>query len=136
MKDSSRKTFQEELANLAIDPDVLATELAAELVGDPLDEIDLAGFDTDQHNAAKECEAGLLWLSQGHEERLQGLRIFCEHRDSRALPLLFPLLNEPCPVERMSAVYALGRNPCPRAVDILLQRALQLDHLAEFGTAR
>ena len=61
------------------------------------------------------------WLKQGHEERLQGLRVFCEHRDPRALPLLVPLLQEPCPVERMSAVYALGRNPCPRAVDILLQ---------------
>ena len=63
---------------------------------------------------------GLKWLKRGHEERLQGLRVFCEHRDPRALPLLIPLLNEPCPVERMSAVYALGRNPCPRALDILL----------------
>ena len=32
------------------------------------------------------------------EERLQGLRVVCEHRDARALPLLIPLLQEPCPV--------------------------------------
>ena len=115
-----KPSLDDGLANLAIDPDVLARELAAELVGDPLDEIDLDGFDLDAKKIASECEAGLKWLKQGHEERLQGLRVFCEHRDPRALPLLVPLLQEPCPVERMSAVYALGRNPCPRAVDILL----------------
>ena len=37
----------EGLASLAIDPDVLARELEAELVGDPLDEIELEGFDID-----------------------------------------------------------------------------------------
>jgi len=109
------------LVDLAIDPDVLSKELAAELKGDPLDEIDLEGFDLDEKNVARECEAGLKLLKQGQEERLQGLRVFCEHRDARALPLLLPLLKEPCPVERMSAVYALGRNLCPRAVDILLE---------------
>ena len=103
----------EGLASLAIDPDVLARELDAELVGDPLDEIELECFDSDALNVSSECEQGLKWLKKGHEERLQGLRVFCEHRDPRALPLLVPLLQEPCPVERMSAVYALGRNPCP-----------------------
>ena len=120
MKDSTGKSADEALANLAIDPEVLSKELAAELIGDPLDEIELDGFDLDSQNAATECEKGLKWLQQGHKERLQGLRVFCEHRDPRALPLLIPLLQEPCPVERMSAVYALGRNPCPRAVEILL----------------
>ncbi len=124
MSDFSRHLDEESLVNLAIDPDVLARELAAELAGDPLDEIDLEGFDVDAANAARECDAGLKWLKQGHEERLQGLRVFCEHRDPRALPLLIPLLQEPCPVERMSAVYALGRNPCPRAVEILLHLLL------------
>ena len=121
MKEDYEKSFNEGLANLAIDPDVLAQELAAELVGDPLDEIDFDEFDSGDKNVAQECESGLKWLKEGHEERLQGLKVFCEHRDPRALPLLIPLLQEPCPVERMSAVYALGRNPCPRAVEILLQ---------------
>jgi len=121
MNDAQGHPVDEGLASLEIDPDVLARELEAELVGDPLDDIDLGEFDADGLNVARECEKGLQWLKQGHGERLQGLRVFCEHRDPRALPLLVPLLQEPCPVERMSAVYALGRNPCPRAVKILLK---------------
>ena len=121
MKQEKNSSFNDDgLTKLTIDPDVLASELAAELQGDPLDEIDFAELDSNQANISSECEAGLKWLQQGHEERLQGLRVFCEHRDPRALPLLIPLLREPCPVERMSAVYALGRNPCPRALDLLL----------------
>ncbi len=120
MVDEQDNSTQGSPVNLAIDPDVLASELAAELVGDPLDELDVEGFDQDALQVAKDCEKGLAWLKKGHEERLQGLRVFCEHRDPRALPLLIPLLKEPCPVERMSAVYALGRNPCPRALDLLL----------------
>ncbi len=120
MNQASAQGESEGLANLAIDPDVLARELAAELDVDPLEAIDLEGGDSDASQISRECDAGLEWLKQGHEERLQGLRVFCEHRDSRALPLLLPLLNEPCPVERMSAVYALGRNPCPSALELLL----------------
>ena len=37
------------------------------------------------------------------------------------MPLLLPLLQRQCPVERMSAVYALGRNPSPPAVEPLLE---------------
>lgn len=109
------------LANLSIDPDVLARELAAELLGDPLDDIDVEDLEDDALHIARECDEGLLWLAQGHEQRLQGLRVFCEHRDPRAVPLLLPLLREACPVVRMSAVYALGRNPSPLAVASLLQ---------------
>ena len=121
MKDIKEKFSFDSLANLAIDPDVLAKELAAEIVGDPLDEIEFDFSPSDASKAAAECEQGLKWLQEGQEERLQGLRVFCEYRDPRCLPLLVPLLQEPCPVERMSAVYALGRNPCPRAVEILIQ---------------
>ena len=120
MKEESFKSIDEDLRNLAIDPDVLEKELAAELQGDPLDDIDFEAFTSDQNKVLNECQLGLQWLEKGHEERLQGLRVFCEHRDPRALPLLIPLLSEPCPVERMSAVYALGRNPSPKAVDTLL----------------
>ena len=118
MKDEKNKISNESLANLAIDPEILAKELNAEIVGDPLDDLEINDIDNSKVDA--ECEAGLKWLKEGHEERLQGLRVFCEYRDSRALSLLVPLLKEPCPVERMSAVYALGRNPCPEAVNILI----------------
>lgn len=126
MSDPFTPDGDEGLVNLAIDPDVLARELAAELLGDPLDEIDLDDPQDEALHAARECDQGLAWLQQGHEERLQGLRVFCEHRDPRAVPLLLPLLSQACPVVRMSAVYALGRNPSPSAVEPLLQ-LLQVD---------
>ena len=121
MKEESFNPTDEGLKSLAIDPDVLAKELAAEVQGDPLDEIDIGNSDSDNTRILNECNLGLQWLKLGHEERLQGLRVFCEHRDSRALPMLIPLLAEPCPVERMSAVYALSRNPSPLAIDKLLE---------------
>ena len=94
------------MAELAIDPDVLARELAAEQMGDPLDEIAPDDPEGDALEAVRACDEGLEWLKQGHDQRLQGLRVFCEHRDPRAVPLLLPLLDETCPVVRMSAVYA------------------------------
>jgi HEAT repeat protein len=103
---------------LALDPEVLARELAAELCGDPLD--DLLEEVPGSVDVAGECDAGLRLLQGGHDEQLQGLRIFCEHRDPRAVPHLLRLLGAPCPIERMSAVYALGRNPSPLAVEPLL----------------
>ena len=120
MNDENQKLSEKGLADLAIDPDLLARELAAQLAGDPLDEIELDKIDDDQGNSSKECDLALKWLQSGNNERLQGLRVFCEHRDPRALPFLLPLLDEPSPVVRMSAVYALGRNPCPKAIDLLL----------------
>jgi len=120
MNDANQKLSKEGLANLAIDPDLLARELAAQLAGDPLDEIEIDKNDEDLVNSSKECDLALKWLQSGNEERLQGLRVFCEYRDSRALKFLVPLLDEPSPVLRMSAVYALGRNPCPQAIDLLL----------------
>ena len=94
MKEESFKSIDEDLRNLAIDPDVLEKELAAELQGDPLDEIDFEVFNSDKNKISNECELGLKWLQQGHEERLQGLRVFCEHRAPKALALLLPLLFE------------------------------------------
>ncbi len=120
MNDANQEISKEGLANLAIDPDLLARELAAQLAGDPLDEIEIGKIDDDLVGSSKECDLALKWLQAGNEERLQGLRVFCEHRDLRALPFLVPLLDETSPVLRMSAVYALGRNPCPQAVDLLL----------------
>ena len=110
--------FPDSPAELALDPEVLARELAQELLGDPLDEIDPE--EPDPHAVAAECDLGLTLLRGNQEQGMQGLRIFCEHRDPRAVPLLLPLLDAPCPILRMSAVYALGRNPTPLAVEPLL----------------
>jgi HEAT repeat protein len=110
--------FDESPQELYLDLDVLAQELAEELLGDPLDALDSS--DPAAADIAAECDLGLALLVGDHEQRMQGLRIFCEHRDPRALPLLLPLLEAPCPIVRMSAVYALGRNPSPLAVQDLL----------------
>ena len=115
-----KKLKNEILADIAIDPDVLAKELAVELEVDPLEEIDKDTLYKDNVDVIAECNQALEFLRGNKEERIQGLKIFCEYRDQRAFPLLLPLLEQPCPVERMSAVYALGRNPCPKAVEKLV----------------
>ena len=127
MTDDRSKQRDRGPTSLSLDPDLLARELAEEENLDPLD-----AFEPDQAvddaspSIALACDQGLLALRGNHDQRLQGLQVFCEHRDPRALPLLLPLLQRPCPVERMSAVYALGRNPSPPAVEPLLQ-LLQVD---------
>lgn len=126
MSERDNQPGDQGLANLAIDPVVLEQELAAEQLGDPLDEISCEEDVDETLQAARDCDAGLQWLKSGPEYRLQGLRVFCEHRDPRAVPLLLPLLQETCPIVRMSAVYALGRNPSPVAVEPLL-KLLQVD---------
>ena len=98
---------KESLAEIAVDPDVLARELALEIEIDPLEQIDEDNFSKGL-NTTQECNAALKMLEGNREERIQGLRIFCEYRDQRSFPLLLPLLDQPCPVERMSAVYALS----------------------------
>lgn len=115
--------FGDSPQELYLDPEILAEELAEELRGDPLDDLD--SCDPTASDVAAECDLGLVLLrgdsSGGSQEQcMHGLRIFCEHRDPRALPLLLPLLTESCPILRMSAVYALGRNPSPQAVEPLL----------------
>ena len=115
-----RDSEKESLAEIVIDPDVLAKELALELEVDPLEEIDQDSFSKKNLNITSECNEALKLLKGDKEERIQGLRIFCEYRDKRSFPLLLPLLDQSCPVERMSAVYALGRNPCPSAVQKLV----------------
>jgi HEAT repeat protein len=118
-RDSSPEhPFSSSPAELAFDPELLAGELAQELAGDPLDALD--ALEPAEADIAAECDLGLQLLAGSQEQRMQGLRIFCEHRDPRAIPLLLPLLAASCPILRMSAVYALGRNPDPRAVEPLL----------------
>ena len=116
-----RKEIEDEsLAEIVIDPDVLARELSEELEIDPLEQIDKDSFSKGNLNKNSECDEALKLLKGDREQRIQGLRVFCEHRDKRSFDLLLPLLDQPCPVERMSAVYALGRNPFPSAVKKLV----------------
>ena len=94
---------KEGLAEIAIDPDVLAKELALELEIDPLEQIDEDSF-SNGLNITQECNEALKMLKGNREERIQGLRIFCEYRDQRSFPLLLPLLcllyTSPSPRDR------------------------------------
>ncbi|MCY4054973.1 MAG: HEAT repeat domain-containing protein [Cyanobacteria bacterium MAG CAR3_bin_5] len=100
-----------------LDPDLLAEALEPEeLLDDPLDSLAMDCPDPDA-----EIRTGLAHLRGGRDEVMQGLRIFCEYRDHRAIPLLLPQLHDLCPITRMSAVYALGRNPTADAESTLLQ---------------
>lgn len=52
--------------------------------------------------------------------RMLAARAFCELQDERAIPYLLQLLNDTCPLVRVSTAYALGRNPSPDAVKPLI----------------
>ncbi len=125
MNEDPLPTFPPSPTELVLDQEVLAKELAQELLGDPLDEIESQELSPEV--VAADCDLGLILLQGNPEERIQGLRIFCEHVDPRACPLLLPMLSASCPIQRMSAVYALGRNPHPLAVEPLLA-LLEGDH--------
>ena len=83
---------QESLAEFAVDPDVLAKELALEIEIDPLEQIDKDVFSKDL-NITQECDEALKMLKGNREERIQGLRIFCEYRDQRSFPLVIRNLD-------------------------------------------
>jgi HEAT repeat protein len=54
--------------------------------------------------------------------RMMAARAFCELQDARAIPHLITLLVDPCPLVRVAATYALGRNPSIDAVEPLISQ--------------
>jgi HEAT repeat protein len=56
------------------------------------------------------------------QQRMLAARAFCDLQDERAIPYLIALLTDPCPLVRVSAAYALGRNPDSSAVEPLMQQ--------------
>ena len=54
------------------------------------------------------------------QQRMIAARAFCELQDDRAISHLINLLRDGCPLVRVSAAYALGRNPSPDAVEPLI----------------
>jgi HEAT repeat protein len=55
-------------------------------------------------------------------QRMLAARAFCELEEARAIPALVRLLTDACPLVRVSAAYALGRNPSEIAVEPLIER--------------
>ncbi|MBD2137336.1 HEAT repeat domain-containing protein [Anabaena sp. FACHB-1237] len=60
------------------------------------------------------------------QQRMLAARAFCDITDARATPQLIQLLQDNCPLIRVSAAYGIGRNPSPEAVEPLIDR-LNLD---------
>jgi HEAT repeat protein len=53
-------------------------------------------------------------------QRMLGARAFCEIEETRSIVPLVQLLGDGCPLVRVSAAYALGRNTSPAAVAPLI----------------
>ncbi|MBF2080150.1 MAG: HEAT repeat domain-containing protein [Synechococcales cyanobacterium T60_A2020_003] len=68
----------------------------------------------------------ILLHASDNQQRMLAARAFCEIQDDRAIPQLIHLLSDACPLIRVSAAYALGRNPSEAAVEPLIQQ-LQKD---------
>jgi HEAT repeat protein len=67
----------------------------------------------------------LLLISPEPQQRMIAARAFCEIRDERAIPDLIRLLEDSCPLVRVSVAYALGRNSNSQAVEALIAQLHQ-----------
>ncbi len=87
----------------------------------PLDHME--AIDAESEEAKPDPEEMLLLLeSSDPNQRMLAARAFCELQDERAVPHLIRLLQDPCPLVRVSAAYGLGRNPSPDAVESLIKQ--------------
>lgn len=98
---------------IAIDPD---SQLES-----PLDRME--PVDEEESKPAQDPEEMLGLLSASDpSQRMLAARAFCEIKDQRAIPQLIVLLQDICPLIRVSAAYALGRNPSSEAVEPLINQ--------------
>ncbi|BAU42375.1 HEAT repeat domain-containing protein [Leptolyngbya sp. O-77] len=100
------------------DLSVLAAELDLDLES-PLDKLDESDSETEAPKPDPDEMLALLESPQP-QQRMLAARAFCELEDARAVPHLIRLLSESCPLVRVSAAYALGRNPSGDAVEPLI----------------
>lgn len=102
----------------------LEAEVGFDAPVDPLDQIALP----DEESTAPRCdpEEMLPLLSDPDpQQRMLAARAFCELEEPRAIPQLIQLLQEGCPLIRVSAAYALGRNPSQAATGALIAQLQQ-----------
>jgi HEAT repeat protein len=84
----------------------------------PLDQLEPP---LEEEVAKPDPEAMLALLNAAETpQRMLAARAFCELQDQRAIPHLIGLLTDACPLVRVSAAYALGRNPSADAVESLI----------------
>ncbi|HIK45173.1 MAG TPA: HEAT repeat domain-containing protein [Leptolyngbyaceae cyanobacterium M65_K2018_010] len=85
---------------------------------DPLDDLEPVG-EADGPRYDPEAMLPLL-VSPDPQQRMLAARAFCELEEPRAVSALVGLLDDLCPLVRVSAAYALGRNPSQGAVEPLI----------------
>ena len=101
------------------DDDLKILDPAVEL-DDPLDQIAPSGDPSEESQDDPEAMLVLLESPEA-QQRMLAARAFCELEDSRAVPQLMALLQDACPLVRVSAAYALGRNCSDEAIAPLIQ---------------
>jgi HEAT repeat protein len=100
--------------------DLTVLDLAAEAES-PLDQLDAIADESVIAGPDPDAMLALLGTSDV-QQRMLAARAFCELQDERAIPQLIGLLTDVCPLVRVSAAYALGRNPSPTAVEPLIRQ--------------
>jgi HEAT repeat protein len=85
----------------------------------PLDQIEPFSAESEMAKPDPELMLELLENPQP-QQRMLAARAFCDIEDERAVPHLIHLLTDNCPLVRVSAAYALGRNPSLKAVEPLI----------------
>lgn len=88
---------------------------------DPLDHIAPLGATVEEPQYDAE-EMLLLLNAADAQQRMLAARAFCELEEPRATPRLIELLQDSCPLVRVSAAYALGRNCSEAAIAPLIEQ--------------
>ncbi|MEO1093527.1 MAG: HEAT repeat domain-containing protein [Cyanobacteria bacterium J06638_28] len=102
------------------DDDIILADPATTLE-DPLDQIAPSG-ETDGEPQYDPEEMLVLLDSSEAQQRMLAARAFCELEDVRAVPKLIGLLRDSCPLVRVSAAYALGKNRREDAIAPLIEQ--------------
>lgn len=87
----------------------------------PLDRLEPLTAEVEAYKPNPDAMLALLEDPQT-QQRMLAARAFCELEDKRATPHLIRLLSDTCPLVRVSAAYAIGRNPHPDAVEPLIKQ--------------
>ena len=99
------------------DPNILYTDSELD---SPLDALDPVNVDSTPPPDPEEMLA--LLSSPDPQQKMLAARAFCELEDSRAVPILLELLVDVCPLVRVSAAYALGKNATSEVVEPLINQ--------------
>lgn len=101
--------------------DLSLLDTVVEELDSPLDHLGPLTADSEAVKPNPEAMLALLENPQP-QQRMLAARAFCELEDERATPHLIHLLADGCPLVRVSAAYAIGRNPSKEAVEPLISQ--------------